>query len=383
MNNFLKMAVTELPKTLRSAPIEFALGLIYFLILPSPLFTKDLQVYHMLYFAVSLLIVHSVNTITLEKGRAFYFLSALIPVSIAVLIEYMQPDNLSASQLVITLLCSVLFYIAMKRASNNEEFVTNAVHTFTNIGVAMLVGFITFIVIGMLLLPVHIFADLDSSDSVFVPVMEFIYLVLAPVIFLILERVKGRKPLTNVKFIDTMVNKVFSPLILAYGLILYIYFVKILREWELPNGVIAKLVLILMTVGVIVQIGRTIVPKTVFKGIFKYFGYLSIPAIVMMLVSIAERIEHLGLTGNRVYLILTIITIALWCAAMVIPKLNKYKTLVFVTVSMFVIFTYMPYVGYSNIEEIARKNEVLMENAKANEHVGNLVELRDETIEEN
>ena len=349
MSDFFKTAAKAMPATLRNSPVELISGFIYFMILPTPLLNGWLYEYHLFYFAISFFIVQGINSIASDKGRIFYYLSALIPIGVAVLIECTSPTYLSISQLVITLLCSILFNIAIKQASNNEEFVTNAVHTLTNIGIAIVFGFATFLAISTLLLPIHIFADLSSSGSVFTPAAEIIYLVLAPFAFLLFERMKERKTLTNTGFISTTVNYIFSPLILAYGLILYIYFVKILRDWELPEGVIAKLALILLTVGVIVQIARTILPKTSFNGIFKYFGYLAIPAIIMMLISIGERIHHLGLTGNRVYLILAIATITLWCAPMVIPKINKYKILVFATIFMFMLFTYAPFFGYSSI----------------------------------
>ena len=105
----------------------------------------------------------------------------------------------------------------------------------------------------------------------------------------------------------------FQPLLGVYLVTLYIYAIRILLQWKLPDGSVAVLItvsmaLMLFVVYVLGPLNRKENPETV-QVILRALPWLMIPLLVLMSVGIVRRVSDYGWTVDRVYLAL----FNLWC----------------------------------------------------------------------
>ncbi|NLY44386.1 MAG: DUF4153 domain-containing protein [Tissierella sp.] len=115
---------------------------------------------------------------------------------------------------------------------------------------------------------------------------------------------------------DTLDKKQFSgsmrilltyiviPLITIYTIILYVYFAKILITWEWPKGIVSHLVIwyTAVSIGVIFLITPLIETDKICRYFKVLFPKLVLPILLMMFVSIGQRINQYGITENRYYI---------------------------------------------------------------------------------
>lgn len=109
---------------------------------------------------------------------------------------------------------------------------------------------------------------------------------------------------------------IVMPLITAYTLILYIYFIKIIITGQWPVGMVANLVLWYSIVCTAVMFFITpISGQNIWtRGFFTWFPRVIVPLMAMMFVSIGIRINAYGFTESRYYVVL----MGAWASGMMI-----------------------------------------------------------------
>ena len=109
------------------------------------------------------------------------------------------------------------------------------------------------------------------------------------------------------------------PLLALYLIVLYVYGIRILVRWELPDGGVGWLVSVLMVGCVVVELGlyplmRSGEAKPFERWIVRWLPVLILPLLLLMTVGIARRLSDYGITPLRLYLL----TFNLWCYAVCI-----------------------------------------------------------------
>lgn len=118
------------------------------------------------------------------------------------------------------------------------------------------------------------------------------------------------------KALRVLLSYIVIPLISIYTIILYVYFVKILISWEWPKGLVSHLVLWYssISVGVIFLINK-ITDKDRVANLFKeIYPKIILPILLMMFISIGQRINQYGITENRYY----ILVLGIWVTSMML-----------------------------------------------------------------
>src|SRR5699024_9242972 len=94
------------------------------------------------------------------------------------------------------------------------------------------------------------------------------------------------------------------------------YFAKILIQWQWPKGLVSHLVLWYssISVGIIFLINPVLEQCKICSFFKRYFPKFILPILLMMFISIGQRIEQYGITENRYYIIL----LGLWVTAMMV-----------------------------------------------------------------
>ena len=346
------------------SPIEVSISVIFFLISlyrivyrATTVEGSNVQYYSEIsdvlnYFFTCIAISYSLNIIFNKAKRIFYYLSILLPVIIFYICLFTQPE-IKHETVIITVICSILLIFASKKLTDNRDFTLNAIKVTTNLIASIILAFVTYGVISSIVYSLsHIF-DIETSYFVNKLIENFSIFIVSPLLFITLEQTSKKSKLEIGRSIDILFNYILTPSIVIYGVILYIYFAKIIISWTLPEGIVSTTAIIFIAGGIFVSACRTVLDRRVLDWVFKYFTYLAIPAVSLLYVSAIYRISEYGLTGNRIYLLITLITISLWLIAILFKKYNKFQYLTLFAIVVYMLFTYFPGISYNDFERRA------------------------------
>lgn len=194
----------------------------------------------------------------------------------------------------------------------------------------------------ILFAPFYVFSQLprDFNASVAIPAYEII-----------------------LKFIA---NWLLAPLVVIYMVILYAYFLKIVFEWNLPQGQLASITTGFGGAGVAVYLISWPFRETgswLVRAVHKYFFPALIVPVLMMAVSIIVRLNEYGLTEERYMIALT----ALWFAVVIILFLMRQKALKLIPLILgcaMIVASFGPWgaVSLSGYSQFQRLQALLIQN---------------------
>ncbi|MFQ8803975.1 MAG: DUF4153 domain-containing protein [Alistipes indistinctus] len=152
------------------------------------------------------------------------------------------------------------------------------------------------------------------------------------------------------KLLDTLLNWVLSPAVLAYTVLLYLYFAKIVATWSLPRGRIAYLVFGFTLIAVAAQAGQTLLNKRYYDWFYNRFSLISLPALAMFWVGVGCRWSDYGLTENRVYLIACGLIMTACMGLFLSRRIGRYLYVTLTAIVILALFTYIPGLTPRDIE---------------------------------
>ena len=124
------------------------------------------------------------------------------------------------------------------------------------------------------------------------------------------------------KGIRFIANYLLAPIMLAYMLILYAYFLKIIVQWELPRGNLGWMITSFGTIGIITRLLafpiRTSGTRLLILFDKYYFQALIVP-ILLLAVAIGVRISQYGITEERYAVVL----LGIWFSSVVVLTMMK------------------------------------------------------------
>lgn len=181
-----------------------------------------------------------------------------------------------------------------------------------------------------------------------------------------------------------LLTYIVIPLISIYTIILYVYFAKILITWEWPKGLVSHLVIwyTALSIGVIFLITPLIETDKISRSFKSLFPKLVLPILLMMFVSIGQRISQYGITENRYY----ILVLGLWITLIMIYfsiKKSLKNIMIPITLSILVLNSVIgPLSSYSisKYSQNRRFNDILNKNAMISG--GNIVKNPDISLED-
>lgn len=185
------------------------------------------------------------------------------------------------------------------------------------IAVAYIMAFIIILGIVAILTSVAFLFNVDIDDTLYIAI-TIICAFLFPCCIMALMPINQEaydKPLAYNKFMKVLVLYILLPLVCLEALVLYIYAIKILFAWELPEGGVAYWVFSYAIAASIVwyllmPVFRSEQPSKL-KFLDRGFFISLIPLLVLLFVGLFRRIHDYGFTTNR-YIVLVI---AIWFMA--------------------------------------------------------------------
>jgi len=173
------------------------------------------------------------------------------------------------------------------------------------------------------------------------------------------------------KVIKILISYIVIPLLLLYVLVLYIYFTRILLSWQWPIGIVGNLsiwysllsLLVFFFVRPIKSEGGTL---SLYSRILPI---INIPILLMMFLSLYQRISQYGITENRYFVLVA----GIWLLTVfILLVINKNLRSIIIPISLMIaiaISIYGPVSAYSiskwsqnnRLENILVSNNMLLD----------------------
>lgn len=255
-------------------------------------------------------------------------------------------DWLASAQGVITMaVLSPLALLACRRAADNARFVTDALVYLRAAVLALLFAGVAYGLFEAILWSAAYIFGFDgarwvahlTTDLLFVT-----FLFAAPALFLMLLDRWEEARFGQSHVLEALVNWVVTPAVVVYAAILYLYLLKILLAWSLPEGGVAYLVFGFTMTALLVKALWMQLEKRRGGWFYDRFSLLSLPLVALFWVGVARRVGEYGLTEARIYLLFCGGVMTLCILLFLSRRTGRYLWVVLAALLLFAAAAYVP-----------------------------------------
>ena len=329
--------------SIREFPLEALLGVTYFVIFLFESSVRDILGKSDVFYLFFWFFPQYVLLFTLHKWsgkhlafRVLYCLSWFLWIPLLVWGPVNQGWSLGIAYII-----AIVLLIIGKEPLGNEPYGQNILDTVINVAAGFIIGFLLIAIVDIIIASVSFLFDLDLKDKWFTNPMAFIAFVIIPLLCCSFVENNSYKE-ANGKILKILIDYIFSPALIIYTAILYIYIGRIVLRWELPNGGVAYIVAIFMAVGLICHLFRLLVVKRHFEWFYKAFPFIAIAPLILLWIGAFRRIGEYGLTEVRVYLICLALLLTVFTAMLVKDKTRNFQLMTMIMAIAAILFTYIP-----------------------------------------
>lgn len=189
--------------------------------------------------------------------------------------------------------------------------------------VTILYSMVLFLGLTAVFLTVDGLSLIKLKEQIYIEIWLFVVFVFAMIFF----ASKLKKVDENLE--EYEIHKIFRfliyfiviPMITIYTGILYIYFGKMLITKSWPQGLVSHLILWYTIFSLFIMIMVTPMTKKdlAAKAFKKYFPFVSVPLLILSIVSISKRISQYGVTELRYFIVL----LAIWLIFCMVSSIFK------------------------------------------------------------
>ena len=282
-------------------------------------------------------------------------------------------DSFSNEMLVMPgLLAAVLavvisvFCLPFFRCGNDVPFWKFALQALTAVLIAAIATGVLCGAISLLFTAVQHLFDIDGGNRLLICINVFFVVLLFPALVLMqlpeTDKLINEQEFRSDKFIIAVMHYLFMPLLVLYVAVLYVYLLKIVFTWQLPDGWVSVLVSVSMFFMVLISMaiyGDRITFGSKIDTLFvKYSPYIMMPLLLLMTVGIIRRFSDYGLTVPRLYLLA--VNVWFW-AVCIISIMFKQRRIIWIPASfclLFLIASYGPW-SMANITLNSLRSQVV------------------------
>lgn len=231
-------------------------------------------------------------------------------------------DNLESLSMIryvgIMIFLFMAFFYTPRLNKKNNDYEYYVIDVFLNIFITALYSIVLLLGVFAILFTISALFDVNILSKFYYYTFLIIFFIFAIPFFLskVPENNRDFTEYNYSKSLRILLSYIVIPLISIYTVILYVYFAKILISWEWPKGLVSHLVLWYssISVGIIFLINK-ISKEDKVPGLFRrFFPKVILPILLMMFISIGQRINQYGITENRYY----ILALGIWVTAIMV-----------------------------------------------------------------
>lgn len=252
---------------------------------------------------------------------------------------------LSAQGVVSMGVLTPLALLSSRRAVDNARFVTDALVYLRAAVLALLFAGVAYGLFEAILWSAAYIFGFDgarwvahlTTDLLFVT-----FLFAAPALFLMLLDRWEETRMGSSRVLEVLVNWIITPAVIIYAAILYLYLLKILVTWTLPEGGVAYLVFGFTMAALLVKALWMQLDKRRGGWFYDRFSLLSLPIVALFWVGVARRVGEYGLTEARIYLLLCGGVMTLCILLFLSRRAGRYLWVVLAAFAAFAAVAYVP-----------------------------------------
>ena len=256
------------------------------------------------------------------------------------------PEWVESAQAVITFtILTPLALLACRRAVANDRFVADALVYLRSGVLAMLFAYVAYgLFEAILWSAAYIFGFSHarwvahlSADLFFVT--QFLAV---PTLFMMMLDRWDEARFGSSRVLEVLLNWVVTPAVAIYAAILYLYLLKILFTWTLPEGGVAYLVFGFTIAALLVKALRLPLEKRTLDWFYDRFSLVALPLVALFWVGVARRVGEYGLTVSRIYLLVCGGLMTLCILLFLSRRAGRYLWVVLAAIVAFAAVSYIP-----------------------------------------
>ena len=394
MNTKLKSLLQQLLQSPRRFPVEFALGVAFFIIAvwdsETHAWNEVTRQYEssvngdILWFFVPLMALtfwlHRVN-------RWAYIASSFLVLPLMAL--DLKPFLWTYGFAFTYVLVGILLIVGNKRL-DNRPFAAHALHVVTQLFFGLIIsGILTMAVMAIVASFFYIFG-IDEPKHIYEHLYQFIWFVLAPQVCCMLIRQNEDEVSEPFKVLRLILNFILSPAVIIYTVILYTYFIKIAIQWDLPKGGVAWMVMGFITVALIGRVAQSILSQRYYDWFYSRFTLIAIPPLIMYWIGSIYRIRLYSFTESRFYLMVAGVLMTLFVLMLWKERTRRYQLMALIFSAAIILFTYIPGISAKSIGLSCQKqrltqliNDMKLADAKTgklNDEIEDMRRIRQDSL---
>lgn len=248
-----------------------------------------------------------------------------------------------------TFVLAALLLILGNRRMDNRTFAAHALHVITQTFFGFLITCILHAAVLAIVQSICYIFGFDGPWHLYEYITYFIWLVPAPQICFTLIRQDEDKDEDPPRILQLILNYILSPAIIIYTVILYVYFIKITLQWDLPKGDVAWLVMGFISIALAGRIVQTILSPRYYEWFYRHFTLIAIPPLIMYWVGSLYRIRLYSFTESRFYLMVAGMLMTLFVLMLFRKYTRRYQLMALIFGVAIIVFTYIPGISAKSI----------------------------------
>lgn len=253
---------------------------------------------------------------------------------------------LESAQAVITLaILTPLALLASRRAAANDRFVADALVCLRAAVLAMLFAYVAYGLFEAILWSAAYIFGFAEARWVMRLTTDLLFAVqffVVPALFLMMLDRWEEARMGSSRVLEVLMNGIITPAVVIYAAVLYLYLLKILVTWSLPEGGVAYLVFGFTIATLLVKALRLPLAKRTFDWFYDRFSLVSLPILVLFWVGVARRVGEYGLTVPRIYLVACGVVMTFCIGLFLWRRAGRYLWVVLFAMAVFAAVAYIP-----------------------------------------
>jgi len=258
-----------------------------------------------------------------------------------------------------TYILAAILLVIGNRKMENRPFAAHAIHVVTQLFLGLLVSGILNLTISVILKSFFYIFDIDIPKHLFWHFSSFVWYVLAPQICCTLIRQNEDEVAEPFKALRLILNFILSPAVIIYTVILYVYFIKVVFEWNLPKGGVAWMVIGFIAAVLIGRVAQAILSQRYYDWFYNRFTLIAIPPLIMFWVGAIYRIRLYDFTESRFYLIVAGVLMTLFVLMLFRKRTRRFQLMALIFGSAIIVFTYIPGISAKSIGLCCQKQRLV------------------------
>ena len=300
-----------------------------------------------------------------NKSSGFKWIVKLAGVTLSGLIMFLVKPEIIESHVYIIVLFLVAFHLAVAfgaflRKGFNEEFWYFNKTVFFRILMCALYSGVIILGLCLAIFAVDELFKANIREETYVKVVLSVIIAFNTTLFLagVPDVRKGEYGEQNYpKGLKIFTQYVLIPLMTIYLVILLLYEVKILIEWELPNGYVSMLIIAYAAFGILslllIHPVRNSEGNKWIRFFSKSFYITMIPLLILLVLAIYKRVSDYGITEERYALI----ALAVWLTGITVYfLLSRHDNIKVIPVSLAVV-ALLAAVGPQSASAVSKRSQ--------------------------